>query len=272
MARRTWHLGATMALVITLLAPAAFAQNETNQRDGSRGGDGDWLGQSAVDALELDEGQLARLQEMRAEMRYDLEPIDEEIETLKEELEQAWTSDYPDEEIIFNLNEWLLVMDTLIRERHYDFRFEVLELLSDRQREMLPDEGLEREGRRGRHQDGALPRVGRLLNELDLDEVQQGHAYDLLDEFEYFTALAREMLEALEKELDLSWAEEQPDEDTIYEIDADMDALRWMIREQEIGFLIDLHELLDYDQIELFTQALNPIGRRGRNADDQSES
>lgn len=274
MARRPELLSAATTLVTTmtlLLSSMAYAQDETN-RGAVAAGPNDWLDGRAEIALELDETQRARLREMRAEMLDDLEPIANEVRSLKQELEQAWSAAYPDGDTILNLNEWLLVMDTLVRERGYDFRFEVLELLEPWQREALADVGAADDERHSGRPQGELPRFGRLVRELDLDEYQQGPVFDLLDDLQYFTTPARGLLEELEKELEMLWAEEQPDEDAIYEVDEDMDALRWMIREREVGFYLALHELLDGDQRELLSRVMSRDGRRDPGAGDARNS
>ncbi len=166
MAQRPHLLSIAFVLAAFMAAPAVYAQSDHRRGNGDVGPGGPggpgglpgFLGPEMLEQLGLDDLQQQLIQELRDEMRDDLEPVHAELRELKSHMEELWTADFPDREAILSLGEWLDVLRSVIRERRVELRLDILDILSDEQRlllaELTAEQESEREHRRGGGPDG----------------------------------------------------------------------------------------------------------------------
>ena len=190
MSQRPHLFSIAFVLAAILVAPSIYAQGAKRGGDAHRGpGDlPDFLDSEVSEQLLLDELQEELIQELREEMRGDLEPVLEELGELKSQLEELWSADYPDREAILTEGDWLDLLHSVVRERHVEFRLEVLSILSDEQRITLAELTAEQEPEGERRRRGAgegrehreLPDQGEqgLLDDDAFDESEDSGEYE----------------------------------------------------------------------------------------------
>lgn len=138
-------------LATLLLVPAAaLAQGPGFGPGGPGGPDGPGFGPPpfVLDMLDLDDAQLARLDEIRADFDEESQPIRERLVALHEQMRDLWAAEVPDRKAILAKVEQVQEQHHALALMHVDAHFELLSVLTPEQRAELQDFRADRQQRR----------------------------------------------------------------------------------------------------------------------------